>query len=152
MRRMLVLLAFAVLALPVGATAAGSAHFIKSQTSASLSGNNLVCTFKEAGLSAGSTETITCTADASATYECINGGSKHPKASNKETVGGPVSGSDTFTVDQNGNITGSVTAEPPGPGDFSCPSGQTLVLSSVSYSNVVLTDSTSGASISLGNP
>ncbi len=152
MKWMVFVCAVVALALPAAATASGSAHFIKSQTSASLDGNNLVCSFKEAGLSAGSTETTTCPADASATYECVNNGSKHPQASNKETVGGPVSGSDTFTVDQNGNITGSVTATPPGPGDFSCPSGQTLVLTSVSYTNVVLTDSTSGASISLGNP
>ena len=152
MRRMLFLFALAVLAFPVAASAAGSAHFIKSQTSASLSGNNLVCSFKEAGLSAGSTETVTCTANATANFECINGGSKHPQAANKETVNATVSGSGTFQVDQNGNIVGSVTATPPGPGDFSCPPGQTLVLTSVSYSNVVLTDSTSGASISLGNP
>lgn len=152
MKRMLFLFAFAALVLPVVASAAGNAHFIKSQTSASLDGNNLVCSFKEAGLSAGSTETVTCTADASANYECINGGLKHPQAANKETVNATVSGSGTFQVDQNGNIVGSVTATPPGPGDFSCPSGQTLVLASVSYSNVVLTDGTSGASISLGSP
>jgi hypothetical protein len=152
MKRMLLLFAFAALALSVAASAAGNAHFIKSQTSASLDGNNLVCSFKEAGLSAGSTETVTCSANASATYECINGGNKHPQAANKETVNATVSGSGTFQVDQNGNIVGSVTATPPGPGDFSCPSGQTMVLSSVSYSNVTLTDSTSGASISLGNP
>ena len=27
---------------------------------------------------------------------------------------------------------------PPGPGDFSCPNGQTLFLQSVSYTNIVL--------------
>jgi hypothetical protein len=149
MKRMLLLCVFMALALPLAATAAGSAHFIKSQTSASQVGNNLVCSFKEAGLSAGSTETVTCTADASAVYLCINGGSKHPQAANKETVNSTVSGSGSFNVDQNGNIVGSVTATPPGPGDFTCPSGQTMVLDSVSYSNITLTDSTSGASISL---
>jgi hypothetical protein len=148
MKRMLLLCAFAVLALPVAASA-GSAHFIKSQTSASQNGNNLVCSFKEAGLSAGSTETITCSANATATYECINGGNKHPQATNKETVNSAVSGSGSFTADQNGNITGSVSSGPPGPGDFACPSGQTMVLSSVSYSNITLTDTTSGASMSL---
>jgi hypothetical protein len=42
--------------------------------------------------------------------------------------------------------------QPPGPGDFSCPSGQTLVgPTNVSYSNVTLTDTTSGQSVFFGN-
>jgi len=40
---------------------------------------------------------------------------------------------------RNGQTTGSLSVGPPGPGAFTCPSGQTLVLSFVSYTNVVLT-------------
>jgi hypothetical protein len=40
----------------------------------------------------------------------------------------------------------------PGPGSFTCPPGQTLVgPTNVSYTNIVLTDLTSGATISLGS-
>jgi hypothetical protein len=97
-----------------------------------------VCTFKEAGL--GNTLTtakISCSADATAVYQCFNNGGNHPKAGNKETVGGPVSNSGTFPV-RNGQTTGSLTVNPPGPGTFTCPSGQTLYLQSVSYTNIVL--------------
>jgi hypothetical protein len=133
------------------ALAAGSAHFIKSATSASLSGSSLVVTFKEAGLAAGSTETITVTSSSTVTYECVNGGSKNPSASNKTTTQKPISATGNFPVDQNGNLVGSLTLPVPTAASlgFSCPSGQTTTLVSVTYSNVVLTDITSGATISL---
>jgi hypothetical protein len=35
-------------------------------------------------------------------------------------------------------VSGSITVSPPGPGDFSCPGGQTLFLEGVSYTNIVL--------------
>ena len=139
MRRLLFVLAaaFATTALAAPAALADSPHFIKASASIDQAGN-LVCTFKEAGLgNTVSTEAVTCSADASATYACINGGGNHPKATNKETVNGPVSGGGSFPV-RNGSTTGSITVAPPGPGSFSCPSGQSLVLASVSYTNIVL--------------
>jgi len=36
-----------------------------------------------------STTNITCSANATAVYACLNGGGTHPKAANKETVNGP---------------------------------------------------------------
>jgi hypothetical protein len=142
MRRMLIafvaVLAAAALAVP--AALADSPHFIKASASIDNAGN-LVCTFKEAGLGTTvSTEAVTCSADASADYACINGGDNHPKAANKATVSGPVSGGGNFPV-RNGSTTGSITVAPPGPGDFSCPNGQTLVLAAVSYTNIVLAGS-----------
>jgi hypothetical protein len=47
--------------------------------------------------------------------------------------------SGTFPV-RNGQTTGSLSVGPPGPGDFSCPSGQTLFLQSVTYSNTNVSD------------
>jgi hypothetical protein len=41
---------------------------------------------------------------------------------------------------------GSISAGPPSAGAFSCPSGQRLVLASVSYTNGVLTDTTNNVS------
>jgi hypothetical protein len=128
---------------------ADSPHFISA--SSGLSGSSLTCTFKEAGLgTAGATVTITCAANATATYECINGGQKHPQAANKETVNGPISGSGTFTVGHNGSISGTVTAAAPAQGAFTCPKGQTLVLASVTYTGVTLTSS-DGTTTTLGD-
>jgi hypothetical protein len=133
-----VLIAMLMLALSVATAFASSPHFISASASVDNAGN-LVATFKEAGLGTTvSTETINLSADASATYACINGGGKHPQATNKATVSGPVSGTGMFPV-RNGQTTGSITTAPPGPGSFGCPSGQKLVLASVSYTNVTLT-------------
>jgi hypothetical protein len=132
------------------ALAAGSAHFIKSATSARLDGANLVVSFKEAGLAAGSIETITATADSSVTYECVNGGSKNPSASNKTTTQEPVSATGNFPVDKNGNLVGSLTLSPASAESlgFSCPPGQVTTFVSVTYTNVSLADITSGATTS----
>jgi hypothetical protein len=116
---------------------ADSPHFITASAAINSSGQ-LVCSFKEAGLGTTlTTANISCSADATAVYQCFNNGGKHPQAGNKETVGGPVSNTGTFPV-RNGQTTGSLTVSPPGPGDFSCPNGQTLFLESVSYTNIVL--------------
>jgi hypothetical protein len=122
------------------AALADSPHFIKASASVDGAGN-LVCAFKEAGLgTTASTEAVTCAADASATYACLNGGGNHPKAANKETVAGPVSGGGSFPV-RNGSTTGSITVGPPGPGGFGCPNGQDLVLASVCYGGIRLAGS-----------
>ncbi len=145
-----VLCAVVVAATPAQA-ATGSPHFIKNASSASLSGANLTCKFKEAGLPSGSVQTVTCSATQAVVYACVNGGSNNPTAANKRSFTTTVSQSGTFTADKNGNIVGTLglaprTAESLG---FSCPPGQTVTLISVSYSNVRVVDSTSGASIAL---
>lgn len=152
--RLLLLPAALLLAIGVAypaLAANGNGHFIKNATHATLSGSDLVVNFKEAGLAAGSTETITTSAIATTTYECVNGGGHNPKASNKTTTQSPVSTSGTFTADQNGNIVNSETLSPPTAQSlgFSCPPGQTVTFVGVTYSNVKVTDSTSGATISL---
>lgn len=130
-----VLLAVAI-AIPTAL--ADSPHFISASASIDNSGN-LVCSFKEAGLGTTlATEHVSCAADATAVYACLNGGGNHPKAANKETVSGPVGGGGDFPV-RNGQTTGSIPVAPPGPGSFSCPNGQSLVLASVSYTNIALT-------------
>src|SRR5438067_2044147 len=89
---------------------AGSPHFIKNLTSASLgSGGNLVCSFKEAGLQSGAVETVSCIATEAVTYECVNGGDKNPSASNKHTFQQQTSASGQFTADRNGNINGTLS-------------------------------------------
>lgn len=104
----------------------------------------LVVSFDERGLGNLNID-YTLTADASAVYACINGGSKHPQAANKETVNAEVSAGGSFEP-KNGRVVASLSAGPPSAGDFSCPPGQRLVLAAVSYTNIVLTDVTNGVS------
>ena len=140
MRRLIVAAIVGAMTLALAAVAhATSPHFISASAGVDNNGN-LTATFKEAGLGNGATTAgITLSADATAEYQCFNNGGNHPKAGNKETVSGPVSSSDTFDV-RNGSTHGSITVGPPGPGTFTCPSGQTLHLISVTYTNVKLTD------------
>ena len=152
-RRTLAVFAAIVSALALASTVAlaDSPHFIRAAASVDSSGN-LVCTFKEVGLgNTATTEAVTCSADATAVYACINGGGNHPQAANKETVNGPVSGGGTFPV-RNGQTTGSITVAPPSAGSFSCPNGQRLVLASVCYANVTLTGSAGDTAIAEPNP
>jgi hypothetical protein len=143
---------FATLALGATPAFAGSPHFIKNATTASLDGANLTVTFKEAGLPSGSTETVTLSASETVTYECVNGGGKNPSASNKRTIQTTGSTSGEFTADKNGNIVGSLTLSPASASSvgFTCPPGQTVTFVSVTYSNITLTDTTSGATTSFG--
>ena len=135
-RRTMVLAAVIVLFAVSFAFAA--AHFLNC--SKAQQGNNLVVSFKEAGLGNDNT-CISVSATAEAVYACFNNGGHNPSAANKRTISEQRVATDCFTP-HNGQITGSLTLTPPGPGDFSCPSGQKLRLLSVSYSNVKVNDTT----------
>src|SRR3954447_24846593 len=139
------------MALTVPSAFAGNAHFIKSASSATLSGSTLLCNFKETGLESGSVETIRCDATAKTTYECVNGGGKNPSASNKTTTVSDVGKTESFPADKNGNVVGSVRVTPPSASDlgFSCPNGQTVTFVGVTYSDVSVTDTLTGASLNL---
>jgi hypothetical protein len=146
---MLTICLLAVAAFTATTAQAQSPHFIK--TSASIqSDGSLTVSFKEAGLGGGLTIDYSATANGTATYGCINGGGHHPSATNKETVNGPVSANGSFAVAKNGTISQSLTVTPPGPGNFSCPGGQTLLLGTVSYSNVGIADNTDNVSEVVG--
>lgn len=123
-------------------------HFVRA--SANLSGVSLTVSFKEAGLGANQNIDYVLSADATATYVCVNRGGANPSASNKATVSGPVTATGTFNSGKNGQVTASLTLQPPGPGSFSCPPGQSLEIAQVTYTNVTLTDTTNNVSISLG--
>src|SRR6266508_2632546 len=69
------------------AFASGSPHFIANATSCTQVGNDLVCSFKETGLSSGSVETVSVTVFANAGYGCVNGGGKVPSDPKKSTSG-----------------------------------------------------------------
>ena len=131
------------------AALADSPHFIKATGTLNADGS-LTVNFKEAGLGTNELIDYALTANATATYVCVNKGGANPSAQNKTTVAGPVSATGTFSSGKNGQVTASLTVSPP-PSDISCPPGQSLNLASVSYTNVTLTDTTNNVSISLGD-
>jgi hypothetical protein len=132
-----------------GVAQAASPHFIRATASGPNNAGQLIVSFKEAGLGDNALITYVASADSTATYACINGGGRHPQAANKETVSGPVSATGTFSSGKNGQITASLTLDPPSAGDFTCPPGQRLVLAFVSYSNVAVSDTTNGVTESI---
>lgn len=112
---------------------AGSPHFIKSAFEVSVSGNTLTVSGKEAGL--GDEPQVHVVLNATA--QCINPGSKHPRAANKESV----SAEGDFPV-QNGQAEFTLTVTATFQPDCSPP--MTVV-----FTDITITDTTSGISASL---
>ena len=118
---------------------AQNAHFMRCSSSVDASGN-LSVSFRIAGLGAGASDTITATTTATATWGCLNGGQQCPNAANKFTSSEQLSGDLTVTAGHNGSASGTISLRPARPTNF-CPHGQTMVLISVTYSDVTLTNS-----------
>jgi len=140
----------AIVAITAGVVLAASPHFIDNKTKADLDNDlNLVISFKEAGLGDNEVVHYEATADATATYHCVNNGGKCPSAANKEEVNGPVVGEGTFQAGKNGQITASITIMPP-PSTLECPPGQpNQKVTEVSYTGpFVLTDTDNNVSTS----
>ncbi len=144
LRRILVptatLIAVFALALPAWA----DAPKFHAATSSVNNDGALVVNFDERGLGNDNID-YTLTADATALYACINGGGKHPQAANKEQFEGQVSGGGSFEP-KNGRVVASLAAGPLLAPQFTCPPGQRRVLAAVTYTNIVLTDTTNGVS------
>lgn len=139
-----VLIAGAAVALAVAPAYADSPHFVRS--SASLNGDGtLTVAFKEAGLGTNQLIAYEASADASATYVCVNNGGANPSAQNKTTVAGPVSAFGSFSSGKNGQVTASLTIDPPA-STLDCPPGQREATAEVSYTNVAIADLTNGVS------
>jgi hypothetical protein len=128
----------------VTASATSGAHFFSATGSVADSGA-LVVSWDEAGVGQQQIDYVLM-ADASATYACINGGNNHPKAANKATFSGPLTSPTVSFLPDNGRVKGSVSVGPLSAGSFACPSGHRLVLASVSYTNIRLTDTTNNVS------
>ena len=144
MRRTLTLLLTLLLTLVLASSAYAGAPKFHRATSAVNDDGALVVSFDERGLGNDNVD-YTLTADATALYACINGGGKHPQAANKEAFEAQVSGGASFEP-KNGRIVEDLTAGPLLAPSFTCPSGQTRVLASVTYTNIVLTDTTNNVS------
>ena len=135
MRRFFVLtaLVLATVAVAVPVAWAGSPHFVS--VTATRTDNSLTVQGKEAGLGNETQVHIEVTA----TAECVNGGGKHPKAVNKESV----SAAGDFPV-QNGKANFSLTLTATFQPDCSPPM-------TVRFSNVTVTDTTHGVTKNLGS-
>ena len=142
MRHFALLVGVALAALTIGVGVAFAGAQFKSAAGTVNSAGALVVSFDEAGLGNGNID-YTLTADATALYACINKGGKNPSAANKQSFDGSVAGGDSFEA-KNGRVQGSITVDPLQAPEFTCPGGQTRVLAHVSYSNIVLTDTTNG--------
>jgi hypothetical protein len=114
---------------------ATSPHFLRCAASGVNPDGTLDVSFTIAGLGDNQTLTVTASAHADAIYGCLNHGQQCPNAANKQEVQQDVSAVGTFTSGKNGSIRASLTVDPP-PATLRCPGGQTLVLVSVSYTNV----------------
>jgi hypothetical protein len=112
---------------------AGSPHFVSNTVQATIDGNTVTVSGKEAGLGDEDQVHIVVTADA----ECINPGNKKPQAANKESF----STAGDFPV-QNGKAEFSLTVTATFQPD--CTPPMTLV-----WSNITVTDTTNGISRSL---
>jgi hypothetical protein len=131
------------------ASATSGAHFFSATGSVNNSGA-LVVSWDEAGVGQQQVNYV-LTADSTATYACLNGGGNHPKAANKASFAGPLASPNTGFQPLNGRVQGSLSVGPISADGFSCPSGQRLVLASVSYTNILLTDTTNNVSTSVAD-
>jgi hypothetical protein len=138
----------------IGSTAvsafADSPHFTTASATL-LNNGDLKVSFKEAGLGTNQLITYVASADATATYACRNGGGNFPADPKKQTVSGPVSATGDFSSGKNGSVSASLTLSPPA-STLNCPGGQREVLGTVSYSNVVITDTTNDVSKPISGP
>ncbi len=144
---------FGVLMGTIGTSYAANPHFIGKvrATINNATGAVQMC-FKVAGLGNNENIDIAANGDATATYVCRNAGGNCPNAANKKTVTGPVSATQTFTSDRNGQVEACITLDPPSAGGFTCPGNQQVVLSSVSFSNLKVTAGANGPSATATPP
>jgi len=126
----------------IGVAVAANAHYVRGPN-ATLDIPSVNVTWKSAGLGDNVIEEYRADATGSARYQCVNNGGKCPAAANKQSVTGNVSAFGGFTSGKNGTITGTLTLDPPA-STLNCPGGQHRVLTAASYTNIRLSDLTSG--------
>jgi hypothetical protein len=146
-RRILLTTATVVAIFALAAPAFAAAPQFKAASSSVNNAGALVVSFDERGLGNENVD-YTLTADATALYACLNRGGNHPQAANKEQFQGQVSTGASIEP-KNGRVVADLTAGPLAAPQFTCPSGQQRVLAAVTYTNIVLTDTTNGVSTSV---
>jgi hypothetical protein len=119
---------------------AQNAHFMSCSSSTDNTTGCLSVSFRIAGLGGGERALITAHTTATEVWGCLNHGQQCPNAANKFTTSEELTGETTVRAGHNGSASGQITLCPSQPTDFSCPRGQELVLISVTYSDVTLTN------------
>jgi hypothetical protein len=145
---------FKTVSVSVAGSSLASVRSAESSASAAAQLPDLLFSWTEVGLgNPGAGVAYTFSTFVTATFGCVNGGGKKPSASNKTTVTEPVGTTATLTVDKNGQITGSVVVPTSSvsPSGFSCPSGQTLVALSATFTQNKITDETNGVTATDGD-
>ena len=119
-------------------------HFLRCSASGVNSDGTLTACFKIAGLGSNRTLDVTPSAHADAIYACKNHGQECPNAANRVNLQSDnVSPTGTFTS-VNGQIAACLVVDPP-PTSLTCPNGQELVLVSVTYTNVSVSEPAAGS-------
>jgi hypothetical protein len=149
MRKLGIIAVLSLLVVALAAVPAWAAPHFQRATSSVANDGSLVVSFDERGLGNLNVD-YTLTAEGTATFACINRGGKNPEAANKQTQSFPVVQTASFEV-KNGRVVESITADEPSAGSFSCPGGQRLVLADVSYTDIVLTDTTNNVSTNVND-
>jgi hypothetical protein len=105
--------------------------------------------FRETGLGNTPDDTVEyrLSAHADAVYACQNNGGNFPSDPKKTAVSADVQ-TDASFAPQNGNVEADLTIFPPPNTALTCPGGQHVVLVSITYSNLMLTDLDHGVSFS----
>ena len=123
---------------------AGNPHF--KAVTAQLGSPRLVVSGSEVGLGSGATVRYEASATVTTTAQCLNGGGNNPSASNK-VFSGELSSNATEQADSSGKITTELVLLAL-PASF-CPPGQGTVVTTATFSNVTLTDTTNGVVASI---
>ena len=123
-----------------------SAHFINAYIILNSDGH-LIVSWKETGLGDNQQVGYLASADAEGYYVCLNRGDNRPMAQNKRSFMEPVSSMGSFFSGKNGHLQASPLIAPPQPSpSLNCGSGQIEVLACVTYSGIMLKDTTNGIS------
>ncbi|HZV49955.1 MAG TPA: hypothetical protein VFD49_09345 [Candidatus Dormibacteraeota bacterium] len=121
--------------------AAAGPRFVSA--SAVVGAGGLDVPFAEVGLPAGVSVADQARADATVAYGCGSGG-RWTDGNASEMVSAPVSRVGRFVPGSDGSVRAVLSLSTPGPGGFACPPGEQVVLTSVTYANVSVTDVTNG--------
>ena len=139
-----IVLAVSLILISAAVVYGGNPHF--RTVSAALGSPRLIVSLVEVGLGSGATVTYEASADVTGTAQCVNGGTQKPSASNK-TFSGELEGTATTQADASGKITAEIIL-PALPPSF-CPAGQTAVVTTATFTNVTLTDTTNGVVVNI---
>lgn len=124
-----------------------AAEFTQTRASADSRGS-LWVSWRETGLSPESEYSYKVTANATATYWCVDTGAKHPIAKTTWDENSPVESSGAFMSSKSGTVSGELSLSPPSP-TVVCGAGESLVLHDVTYEEIGLEGVTSSNSTSI---